>query len=322
MVKTLLRRPTQALTALALAAGMLVATGAQAQEPNPAPRLDSAARGASALTRPAPGGPALWRIADEDSELWLFGSVHMLRPGLSWRRPDLMAALESADAIYLEAATDLLSQLRAQAVVSRRGYLSDDETLLEHLRPATAARFEALVAEHGFDREAILRMRPWLAFTYLNYRAATAGGAEPTEGVDAQLEHAAAVAGIERRYFETLEQQTHLFADIPPDAQTAMLEAAVNEFDAASTQLDVLVAAWLEGDLDRLADLTREGATALPESFRVSLFDARNEAWARELDAFLDGSGDALVVVGAGHLVGPNNLLSLLEDRGWTVVRQ
>ena len=41
----------------------------------------------NSCARPQAGEPALWRIADSDSEIWLFGTAHMLRPELRWRGP-------------------------------------------------------------------------------------------------------------------------------------------------------------------------------------------------------------------------------------------
>ena len=43
--------------------------------------------------------PALWRLSDDDSEIWLFGTVHLLPPGLQWRSPAFEAAFAAADTI-------------------------------------------------------------------------------------------------------------------------------------------------------------------------------------------------------------------------------
>ena len=52
---------------------------------------------ALALAAPAAAKPPIWVVRDADSELVIFGSVHVLPPGLDWRPPALDAALARAD---------------------------------------------------------------------------------------------------------------------------------------------------------------------------------------------------------------------------------
>ena len=61
--------------------------------------------------------PALWRFSDEDSTLWIFGSVHLLDPDLKWRRPELEKALAEVEYVYFEAPLDYFSQAKAQMIV-------------------------------------------------------------------------------------------------------------------------------------------------------------------------------------------------------------
>ena len=47
-------------------------------------------------------GPALWVIRDEDSSLYLFGSVHVLRPTTAWETPRIKAAFEASSDVWME----------------------------------------------------------------------------------------------------------------------------------------------------------------------------------------------------------------------------
>ena len=48
------------------------------------------------------------------------------------------------------------------------------------------------------------------------------------------------------------------------------------------------------------------------------LFVERNRRWVPKIEACLDGAR-CMIVVGAGHLVGADGLISLLRARGYTV---
>ena len=45
----------------------------------------------------------------------------------------------------------------------------------------------------------------------------------------------------------------------------------------------------------------------------------RNHSWLPKIDALLARRGRAFIVVGAGHVVGPDGLLTLLKAKGYTV---
>src|SRR5687767_2295067 len=47
-------------------------------------------------------GPALWKVADQDTTIYLFGTIHMLPAGHEWRTPLLDQAFASADELVIE----------------------------------------------------------------------------------------------------------------------------------------------------------------------------------------------------------------------------
>ncbi len=54
--------------------------------------------------------PALWKLSDEDSVVWIFGTVHALDPNLQWRTEKIKQAFSSADSFYMEAPVTETSQ--------------------------------------------------------------------------------------------------------------------------------------------------------------------------------------------------------------------
>ncbi|MDO9077377.1 MAG: TraB/GumN family protein, partial [Brevundimonas sp.] len=103
---TSLRLKSLSRTALGLVLGLGLAGAvafqparafAQAAEAAPAPAV------ASRVVPQAEGaGPALWVIRDADSTLYLFGTVHVLRPTTAWGSARVDAAFDSADQIWFE----------------------------------------------------------------------------------------------------------------------------------------------------------------------------------------------------------------------------
>ena len=52
------------------------------------------------------------------------------------------------------------------------------------------------------------------------------------------------------------------------------------------------------------------------------LMARRNRAWVERIEALTYRNHDVLVIVGAGHLVGPENLIQLLEEKNYTPVQR
>jgi uncharacterized protein len=54
---------------------------------------------------------------------------------------------------------------------------------------------------------------------------------------------------------------------------------------------------------------------------RDRLLIDRNKRWVPKIEALADGPDTAMVIVGAGHLVGPDSVVDLLQKDG-RIVRQ
>jgi uncharacterized protein YbaP (TraB family) len=51
------------------------------------------------------------------------------------------------------------------------------------------------------------------------------------------------------------------------------------------------------------------------------LFVRRNRNWVPEIIKLMNQQGDALVIVGAGHLVGKDSVIDLLTKKGYKVTQ-
>src|SRR3546814_13215263 len=44
----------------------------------------------------------MWKLADADTTIYLFGTIHLLPKGLEWRTPAIEKAVAASDALVLE----------------------------------------------------------------------------------------------------------------------------------------------------------------------------------------------------------------------------
>jgi uncharacterized protein YbaP (TraB family) len=275
----------------------------------------------SSETAAAQISPALYVARDADSTLYLFGTVHVRRPGAPWGGADARAALESADEIWTEMEMSQEAQARAQQAVLVLGAAPAERPLSSWLDAEESERLTQVTGRLGVPRAYLETMQPWLAAITLSMAPMLQAGYDPMSGVDRAIDAAGAAAGKRMRAFETAEQQLRFMSDLPAPVQRQMLLEAIEESEAGPGELDLLTGAWEEGDVDAIERVViDEMRTQYPELYQV-LFVRRNAAWAEVLMDELDGAGIDFVAVGTGHLLGDDGLVALLRAQGVSVER-
>ncbi|UGB37392.1 TraB/GumN family protein [Frateuria soli] len=267
------------------------------------------------LATPALAHPALWTIKDQDTTIYLFGTVHLLPHDTDWHFPALDKALQDSQALYVEIVDD--DQASMAALVMRYG-MDMTHSLSDRLTPFERGRLEraARLADIPGGVASLNMMRPWLAALTLTVAPLTKAGLDPAEGVDKQLRATMAKAGKPVRGLETAEQQIRFLADMPQAMQLAMLRSTLRDTDRAMADLSAIIQAWKDGDEAALAwlenDLMRRET---PELYQRLLVE-RNDAWAKRIAAMLRQPGTVFIAVGAAHLAGPDSVQSRLAREG------
>lgn len=258
------------------------------------------------------GTPAMWKVADEDTTIYLFGTVHALPKEVNWLNSSITDALGSSDSIVTEILMDDSVEAKMVQLVGAKGILPADTTLRLLLDEKQKATYEAALGKLGMPAAAFDRFEPWYAGMVLTMLPLMQQGYSPDAGVEKILIDQAGEK--DRAALETIEFQIGLFDGLPQESQIAFLVETADNVDEIKNQLDAMVAEWLEGDADDLAKLMNEGMT--DKTLAEQLLYARNRNWANWIDERLDTPGTVFIAVGAGHLAGEESVQDALEDLG------
>ena len=266
--------------------------------------------------QPAPVGPALWRIADADSEIWLFGSVHVLPTNLAWRSRRVNTAFAASAELMTE--TDVSEAARSSfpALAARYGASPDGIGLSGRLRTNESARLARLARELGLDLTALEQLRPWLAALQLSYASASRAGHVAEAGVEAVLVAEARRSGKRLSFLETPEQQIRSLASLAPADELHFLAVTIRQIEEEPELIDSLDNAWARGDVAELARQLNVQWREAGAGVHNALILERNRVWADEIARRLEGAGRVFVAVGAAHLVGEDSVIALLRARG------
>jgi hypothetical protein len=263
--------------------------------------------------------PAMWVVKDADSTVYLLGTIHLLKPGVTWRSPKLDAALKSSDEYWMEADIEADPAI-AQTYAMNFG-MDSRRSLADTLGAAHYAKFLEMAKHYKIPTEQLHQMRPWLATMVLSRAQMLSIGYDPELGVDRTLEKEAMAAGKPIKPFETASEQLGYLADMPDKIAAEMLVQTLDEVEDGAELVDELQAAWLAGDVKHLQrigpDKMRKEA---PELFDAILM-RRNTSWVKQIDSLLKGSGTQFIAVGAAHLVGKDSVPEQLGKLGYKVQR-
>lgn len=257
-------------------------------------------------------GPALWVAKDEDTTIYLFGTVHALPQGVDWYKGNIANALESSDSIVTEIKMDEGMATRMQQLVVSKGMLPAGTTLRGLMSPQDKATYETAMQKLGVPAAAFDQFEPWYAGLTMSMLPLLQQGYSPESGVEKVL--LADAKGKPQSALETLEFQIGIFDGLPQESQIEFLIDAAANVDEIKPQLDAMVAEWIEGDADALADLMNEGLD--DDALAEKLLYMRNRNWAAWIDSRMDTPGTVFIAVGAGHLAGDKSVQDVLADLG------
>ena len=278
---------------------------------------------AGAFATAASAAPALWKVSDDDSAIWLFGSVHILDAKVSWRTPAFDAALLEADEVYFELVLDSAGLGVLTQIAAVKAFLPPDQTLSGLLSKDQNKRLDEALRKLGVDRALIEPMRPWMAglmiSTFAMQKGGDAGAASFQSGVEMQLQ--AEVADDRERGLETPAEQLEYLSTGTEEEQAAALMETIDQLDEDNAAFAGVIDSWLEGDMDAVQAEIVASVGALDSPQYQLLITDRNRRWTEKIVPLLDGDIEAMIVVGAAHLAGPVGLPALLSEDGLTVER-
>jgi uncharacterized protein YbaP (TraB family) len=237
---------------------------------------------------------------------------------VDWRPPALKQALADTDEVWFEAPMDAAGLEAARKAAEQHAYLPDGQHLLLMLSSKGRERLDRAAKMLDLAIDQLDRLQPWYAELEIQSALFEKLGVDTSEGVEKQLWTGLAPTA-KRVALETPAQQVGFFADAPLKDQVASLEETVKEVDHARRDYQDLLSAWLDGDVGRLNRHEVQPLRKATPGLYARVVQQRNARWVQALVERLKRPGQTVVVVGMGHLVGPDGVPAQLRALGYQV---
>lgn len=272
---------------------------------------------------PASPGLPMWIIEDEDSKIYITGTVHLLRDQQQWRSDKLDAAFAEAHELWLEV-VEIGDPERIRKVMHKftETYGVHDgpplTSMLDEKENALLAEARAKAGVSAEDAERMDRQQPWVTMFWLGRDNYFNGAYKEENGIDIAFARMARDRNMPIRGIELIDDQLDLILGFTIEEQLEELRSALRAPPGVRQRdeliADVAFGSWVRGETNSTEALVLLNRAAVPSYEAV--FTERNIAWAGVVEEILAGSGVVFVAVGAGHLVGPDSLQKQLEGRG------
>jgi len=296
----------------ALALALLGTMAAVGQTPAP-----GAAPVAPTPSATVPADPAIWVVKGPHATIYLFGTIHVMKPEVSWHTDKVKSAIESSSTLIEEVDNvDQADPAQMQALMLKLG-MDQEHPLSTKITKEDLALLDAAAKKMGAPGEQVMEpMRPWTAQVILSVVPIMQAGYDPKSGVDIALAAEFRAAKKPIQGLETMEEQLHFFSDMPQAEEVEALHLQLKEMDSSTKDLVDVVEAWKKGDADTIASIENRSFEKEYPALYTRLVVQRNKAWAEKLSKLLQGEGTTFVAVGAAHLAGPDSVQKLLEAKG------
>ena len=309
------------LGSLAMALGALSASGsasAQTAAPTEAPAEVTALDPVPVQPVAARDvDPALWVVKDDDSTVYLFGTVHILKPGMSWFDEGVKTAFEASDRLVLELVEPPAAE--TQALFMKVAMDQTGKTLRSKMNDTDRAVFDAAMTKIGLPVVGLDPFDPWAAAVTMQVMALGKSGFDVNSGAEKQLTAAAKASNKPITGLETMAFQLGVFDALSEAEQIKFLVETARMIDDVEKSMDQLVELWAAPNPEGLAALMNEGMTS--PALYSALLTNRNANWAKWIDMQLQKPGTTFMAVGAGHLSGPTSVPVLLSAYGLNAQR-
>jgi uncharacterized protein YbaP (TraB family) len=263
---------------------------------------------------------SVWVASSSKATVYLAGSFHMLRASDYPLPAEFFAAYQDSRKIIFEIPPGETEKQEYMGKLLSLAIYSDGTTLKEHVTTAAYAKAESFCKERNYPLEQYQLFKPAFFVMTLTVLEMNKIGADPQKGIDNFFKEKAMQDGKATGSLETMDQQINLLTSMDASLGSDQILESIEELKQVEVMLGELLAVWRKGDEAKMEDLYIKELKLYPKLYQALIVD-RNNKWMKNIEGYLNGSGNTMVVVGAAHLVGADGLINLLRKRGYKVVK-
>lgn len=264
---------------------------------------------------------SVWKIQKGESIMFIGGTCHLLRQSDFPLPAEFEQAYSSSDILVFETDIGKFNDPTIQQKLMSRARYADGSTVEKHLSPNAWNLLSKYCTANGIPCENLIQFKPSLiSLISLVLVTQELGklGVIP-EGVDTFFYKLAAKDNKDIQELETVDQQIDFIVQMGEGNEDEFLESTINDMKSLKNIYEDVVDAWRRGDIAKLNDVLIKELRAKTPKLYKEIFIDRNNNWLPTINSYQKTPRKEFILVGAGHLVGPDGIIEALQKNGYKV---
>jgi uncharacterized protein YbaP (TraB family) len=261
----------------------------------------------------------IWKVEKGSEVVYIGGTIHVLRESDYPLPEEFLNAFANADILVLEADMGQLKSLEVQQKIMAGATYPPGEGLDQVLSKEAYDALAEYCQQNGLPIVALNQFKPSLVSLTILGLEMQKLGLSVEFGIDIYFYQRAVSEGKGLIYIETIDEQIAYILAMGEGRESEYILKGLSDLHKMPEDLEDMIQYWKTGDDDKMEDLIlAEVMEEYPEIYE-SLIKERNELWLPEIEALFLTEEDELVLVGAGHLIGEEGIITMLKERGYSV---
>lgn len=261
----------------------------------------------------------LWKIEGNGikTESYLFGTIHLIDESRFYFPKKLEKILSKSDVLMMEIGGIPDPMAMMEMMRLHEGSFFDYFTQEQTDSILTWVNEHTALSEETF-RMIVGKMRPFVVSQLLTEMDSSTGIMDNKKSYEIELEALAKAEKLTIDGLETVEEQLGFFDQFPTEIQTEMVMEVIRSEVSTVDETEEMIDLYVAQDVDGLYALVAESSIEL-DGMQEILIDGRNKRWIPKIETMI-AVKSTFIAVGSGHLGGPNGVIRLLEQLGYTLI--
>lgn len=247
--------------------------------------------------------PPFYKITMGKNTAYLLGSVHVGQEDFYPLNTQIEQAFVQSDVVVIEAddsKADTMALIRQYALTT------------PEIQQQTIGILKGYCTSHVQVCQQLASFAPWMQAAQITMLRYAELGLSAEQGVDLHFKSRAQDKPVLE--LESMQFQFDLISSFSLETQLQMLDEAVN---ASNEEMLALISAWRSGDESQLANIMQAQAGEADELLSKLLWQ-RNHTMSAKMQELMQRTPNKQLffIIGAGHLVGEQNIPDLLKANG------
>jgi uncharacterized protein len=262
----------------------------------------------------------LWQVESKKNKAYILGSIHLGKKDWYPLSEPIESAFNRSEVLAVEIDIGVSPKPLTEYNMISSVIYPEGVTLKDRLSEDTYGLLRQRTAEFSIPVELLEKYKPWVLALTLESLQLMRLGYSAKYGIDYYfLQKAKTLMPVEE--IESMSSQTEILNSLSPQAQESFLLQTLKDLPLLEEKMEAVFTAWREGHTEALARLLKKDQDQNQNLKQVydKLFKERNWSMSEKIISYLESERVYFVVVGAGHLVGQDSILTYLKDKGYSI---